>query len=243
MAGIEQIPPRDIARRGAVFLDFDGTLVDIAPTPEAIKVPPELPGLLAHLARTTGGATALLSGRTIDALDRYLSPTRLAAAGEHGAVLRRDGAGRAEREAHLAVPEAWLAAAEVLAASRPGAILERKPVGFTLHARGCPEALPGFVDALSAMVAVDHRFALLNAHMAVELRPAGTDKGRALAAFMAQPPFAGRVPVFVGDDVTDEDAIAAALALGGIGLRVDEAFGSPGGVRAWLAAIVAEGEA
>ncbi|WP_291296937.1 trehalose-phosphatase [Elioraea sp.] len=243
MAGIEQIPPRDIARRGAVFLDFDGTLVEIAPTPEAIRVPPELPGLLALLARTTEGATAILSGRTIETLDRFLSPTRLAAAGEHGAVLRRVGEGKAERQAHLAVPEAWLADAEVLAASRPGAILERKPVGFTLHARGCPEALPAFVDALSAMVAADNRFALLRAHMAVELRPAGTDKGRALMALMAQPPFAGRVPIFVGDDVTDEDAISAALALGGIGLRVADAFGGPEGVRAWLARIVAEGEA
>jgi trehalose 6-phosphate phosphatase len=243
MAGIDQIPPRDIARRGAVFLDFDGTLVDIAPTPEAIRVPPGLPPLLAQLARTTGGATALLSGRTIEALDRFLMPTRLAAAGEHGAVLRRNGNGARERQAHLAVPPAWLAAAEVMVASRPGAILERKPAGFTLHARACPGALPAFVDALSAMVAVDDRFALLHAHMAVELRPAGTDKGRALMALMEQPPFAGRVPVFVGDDVTDEDAISAALALGGIGLRVDEAFGSPDGVRAWLATIVAEAEA
>lgn len=243
MTGIDQITPRDIARRGAVFLDFDGTLVEIAPAPDAISVPPGLPGLLASLAETTGGATALISGRTIDALDRFLKPTRLAAAGEHGAVLRRDGGDQPTRQAHLAVPESWLAAAEIMAASRPGAILERKPAGFTLHARACPEALPGFVDALSAMVAVDDRFTLLHALMAVELRPAGTDKGRALTDLMAQPPFVGRVPVFVGDDVTDEDAIAAAVALGGIGLRVDEAFGSPEGVRAWLAAIVAEGEA
>jgi trehalose 6-phosphate phosphatase len=250
MSGIDEIPLRDIqlslrdiGRRGALFLDFDGTLVEIAPTPDAIAVPPSLPGLLEALSGLTGGATALLSGRTLEALDGFLAPARVAAAGEHGAVLRRSPASPPERHAGPEVPPAWIAAAEVLAASHPGALLERKPAGFTLHARACPEALPGFAEALGAMVAEDDRFALLPAHMAVEIRPASADKGRALEALMAAPPFAGRVPVFVGDDVTDEDAIAAARRLGGAGFRVAEAFGDPAGVRAWLTGIVAEGRA
>lgn len=241
MSGIVQIPPRDIARRGAVFLDFDGTLVEIAPRPDAIAVPPALPGLLEEVAAATGGATALLSGRTIDALDAFLAPARLAAAGGHGAELRRGPSSPLERHAAPGVPASWLAVAQALARSRPGAILERKPAGFTLHARACPDALGPFRDALAALVAEDGRFALLDAHMAVEIRPATADKGSALAALMAASPFAGRIPVFVGDDVTDEDAIEAAQGLGGVGLRVADAFGDPAGVRAWLAAIAAEG--
>jgi trehalose 6-phosphate phosphatase len=241
MSGIAQIPPRDIARRGAVFLDFDGTLVEIAPRPDAIVVPPTLPGLLERVAAATGGATALLSGRTIADLDAWLDPVRLAAAGGHGTELRRSPSSPLEHHAAPEVPASWLAVAEALAASRDGAILERKPAGFTLHARACPDALAPFRHALAALVAEDDRFDLLDAHMAVEVRPAGTDKGSALAALMAAPPFAGRRPVFVGDDVTDEDAIAAAQRLGGIGLRVAEAFGDPAGVRAWLSALAAEG--
>lgn len=231
------LSPRDMARRGAVFLDFDGTLVDIAPRPDAIIIPPDLPGLLARVAAATDGAAALLSGRTIATLDAFLSPVRLAAAGGHGAELRRGPDAPVEHHGGPALPPSWLAVAETLAASHHGAILERKPVGFTLHARACPEALPLFREALAVLVEGDARFSLLDAHMAVEVRPSGADKGAALDALMHAPPFAGRLPVFVGDDVTDEDAIVAARRLGGIGLRVDEAFGSPAGVRAWLGEI------
>lgn len=240
MSGIDEIPPRDIARRGALFLDFDGTLVDIAPTPDGITVPAGLPGLLTRLVERTRGATALISGRTVETLDRFLSPARLPAAGGHGAELRRTPGGPLEHAATPEVPGAWIALAEALAANHPGALFEQKPHGFTLHARGCPPALPGFAEALAELVSADRRFALLHAHMAVEIRPAGTDKGRALASLMRQPPFAGRVPFFVGDDVTDEDAIAAAESLGGRGFRVADHFGDPDGVRAWLEAIAAE---
>jgi trehalose 6-phosphate phosphatase len=241
MTGSEKMTPRDIARRGALFLDFDGTLVEIAPRPDAIAVAPGLPALLRAVSAATGGATALLSGRTIDTLDGFLAPARLAAAGGHGAELRRAPDAPLEHHAGPRLPPSWLAVAETLAASHRGAILECKPVGFTLHARGCPDALPLFAEALAALVRQDPHFSLLHAHMAVEVRPSGADKGVALTALMQAPPFSGRVPVFVGDDVTDEDAIAAARRLGGIGLRVDEAFGSPAGVRAWLGEIAAAG--
>jgi trehalose 6-phosphate phosphatase len=231
--------PFDIARRGALFLDFDGTLVEIAPRPDAIRVPPSLPPLLERLASVTQGATALLSGRTIAALDGFLAPARLAAAGGHGAELRRSPGGEIKRHPFPAIPHAWLTEAEALADAHPGAILERKPAGFTLHARLCPEALPLFAAAMAACVEGHAHFSLLHAHMAIEIRPSGADKGAALTALMQAPPFAGRIPVFIGDDVTDEDAIAAAESLGGVGLRVDESFGSPEGVRAWLGEIAA----
>lgn len=231
------MPPHEIVRRGALFLDFDGTLVEIAPRPDAIVVPPDLPGVLTCLAEATGGATALISGRTIETLDRFLAPARLAAAGGHGAEIRRAPAGEVEHHAGPALPPSWIREAEALAARHAGAILERKPRGLTLHARGCPEALLAFAAALGALVSGNPHFSLLDAHMAVEIRPSGADKGAALAALMAAPPFAGRVPLFIGDDVTDEDAIAAAARLGGEGARVAEAFGSPAGVRAWLATI------
>jgi len=240
MSGILPIPPREIARRAALFLDFDGTLVEIAPRPEAIAVPACLARLLGDLARASAGAVALLSGRPLEDLDRWLAPLRLAAAGGHGAELRRGADAPVERIAAPGLPRPWLAFAETLAASRPGAILERKPAGFALHARACPDALPAFRDALSALIAKDDSFRLLDAHMAVELLPRGADKGGALAALMEGPPFAGRIPVAIGDDVTDEDALAAARARGGFGLRVGEAFGGPAEVRAWLAGIVAE---
>jgi trehalose 6-phosphate phosphatase len=231
--------PRDIARCGALFLDFDGTLVKIAPRPDAISVPPSLPPLLERLASVTQGATALLSGRSIETLDAFVAPARLAAAGGHGAELRRSPDGPVERHDLPAIPHAWLTEAQALADAHPGAILERKPAGFTLHARLCPKVLPHFAACMAACVAGHPRFSLLHAHMAVEIRPAGVDKGSALAALMQAPPFASRIPVFIGDDVTDEDAIAAATRLGGVGLRVDEAFGSPEGVRAWLGEIAA----
>ena len=233
-------PPGDVLRRGALFLDFDGTLVEIAPTPDAVEVDPALPPLLAALHDRLGGALALVSGRPLGTLDAFLSPARLPAASEHGVVLRVIGDGEPKEVGVAAVPETWRAAAASLAASVPGAIYEPKPHGFALHARRAPEALLRFEAALRALIAGDDRFLLLSAHMAWEVKPRAADKGTAVAALMSRPPFSGRVPLFIGDDATDEDAIAAAVALGGTGLRVHETFGNPAGVRAWLAQLLDE---
>jgi trehalose 6-phosphate phosphatase len=220
-----------------LFLDFDGTLVEIAPTPDAVRVDPALPSVLTALHDRLGGALALISGRPLDTLDAFLGPARLPAASEHGVVLRVT-AGAAPEEVDVAsVPQSWRAQAEALAAAVPGAIYEPKRHGFALHARRAPAAMPRFESALRDLIAEDERFLLLPAHMAWEVKPRAADKGTALATLMDRAPFRGRTPVFVGDDVTDEAAIAAAEALGGVGLRVDEAFGDPAGVRAWLAAL------
>jgi trehalose 6-phosphate phosphatase len=232
--------PGEVLRRGALFLDFDGTLVEIAPTPDAVRVDPALPGVLAALHRHLAGALALISGRPLETLDAFLAPARLPAAAEHGVALRRHGDREPEHVDVPSVPAAWRAHAEALAAQVPGALYEPKRHGFALHARRVPEAMPRFEAALRALIADDERFLLLPAHMAWEVKPRAADKGTALAALMAGAPFRGRLPVFIGDDVTDEAAIAAAEALGGVGLRVDESFGDPAGVRAWLARLAEE---
>ena len=133
------------------------------------------------------------------------------------------------------------AAAERLAAAHPGVLLERKAKGFGLHFRAVPSAGPALREALSGLLADCRAFQLLSAHMLWEVRPAGVDKGGAVRALMRRAPFSGRLPVFIGDDVTDEDAIAAAEAMGGVGLRVAEAFGDAACVRAWLAATASAG--
>jgi trehalose 6-phosphate phosphatase len=231
----------EVLRRFAVFLDFDGTLVEIAPTPDAVRVDPSLPAMLTGLHDCLGGALAIVSGRPLATLDALLAPACLPAACEHGAVLRVATGGTVEAAEVPAVPEAWRRAAAALAASVPGAVYEAKPHGFALHARQAPAAMPRFEAALSDLIATDDRFLLLPAHMAWEVKPRAVDKGTAVATLMARAPFRGRTPLFVGDDVTDEAAIAAAEALGGVGLRVAETFGDPAGVRAWLAHLHEEG--
>ena len=127
---------------------------------------------------------------------------------------------------------------ELVAARHPGTLLEHKQRGFTLHYRTAPEHGESLQRGLEHMVSSRaDQFTLLPARMAWEIRPRGADKGTALAALMEQAPFAKRLPVFVGDDVTDEDAIEAARARGGAGLRVPDMFGDPAAVRAWLDAL------
>ena len=139
-------------------------------------------------------------------------------------------------------PPAWLDAAEHLAATHPGVLLERKARGFALHYRAVPAAGTALREGLARLLTGSQDFELLQAHLLWEVRPRGADKGKAVAALMDRAPFRGRLPVFLGDDVTDEDAIAAAAAMGGVGLRVQDAFGDAAGVRAWLQAIASNGD-
>ncbi len=226
--------------RAAFLLDFDGTLVDIAPTPEQVVVPAGLADALARLRDRVGGALAIVTGRPIAQIDALLPDIPYAVAGEHG------GASRHAPGAAVHVPplpellDGWREASEAIAASHPGTLLESKRHGFVLHYRTAPQHGTALHEVLSALIApADGRFRMLGAKMAWEIRPDGIDKGGAVRALMAHPPFAGRLPVFVGDDVTDEDGIAAAVALGGVGLRVPEAFGEPTDVRAWIARLAA----
>ncbi len=219
------------------MLDLDGTLLDIAPTPDAVVVAPGLMVTLVALRDALGGALAVVSGRTVAEVDALLPGVAQAVAGEHGGAMRPAPGAALERLDLPTAPEAWAEAAARHVACHPGALLERKRRGFVVHYRGAPEAGPALHEAVRALV--DARFEVMPASMAWEVRPLGADKGSAVRALAAMAPFAGRRPIFIGDDLTDEDGIVAARALGGAGLRVDAAFGTAGDVRAWLAASAA----
>jgi trehalose 6-phosphate phosphatase len=235
---LDELPPFD---RTALLLDVDGTLIDLAPRPDAVVVPPDLPDTLRRLRQRLGGALAVISGRPVETVDALLDAAPYAVAGEHGGAVRRAPGEPLERPDLPTPPEAWLNKAAQLAAANPGALLERKARGFALHYRAVPEAGPAFRDELAALLAGSPRFELLAGHMLWEVRPRGVDKGSAVRALMQRPPFANRLPLFIGDDVTDEDGMRVARAMGGAGLRVDAAFGEPEDVRQWLRAAADSG--
>lgn len=228
---IDPLPP---LAKSALLLDLDGTLLDMAPRPDAVVVPPGLLDTLCTLRDRLGGTLAVITGRTIDIVNSLLHEAPYAVAGEHGGAVRHAPGDHIERPDLPSLPEPWFEAAQRLAAAHPGAVLERKARGFALHYRGVPEAGPRFHAELSALLSASPDFELLPARMLWEVRPRGVDKGSAVRALMARAPFARRAPIFIGDDVTDEDGIRAARALGGAGLRVDAAFATPSGLRAWL---------
>lgn len=232
--------------RAALLLDLDGTLLDIAPTPDAVVVPPDLPRSLRRLRDLLDNAVAVVTGRPVEQIDALLPGIPFAVAGEHGGAIRHAPDGALERADLPTPPAEWRAQANQVAAGYPGVLIEEKARGFVLHYRAVPEIGPVLRQAMLSIMADPQRadgnnsFELMRAHMAWELKPRGADKGHAVRLIMAQPPFAGRTPIYIGDDVTDEDAMRAARAAGGEGYRVQDIFGDPAGVRAWLARL-AEG--
>ncbi|MCB8875681.1 trehalose-phosphatase [Acidisoma silvae] len=227
----------DLTPHSALFLDLDGTLLDIAERHDLVWVAPELPDVITRLATALGGAVAIVTGRPLSDVDRLLPLPGLAVAAEHGARLRRpDG----QIEAHAAdLPERgdWIGAVKASLHLWPGAFLEEKSVGFVVHYRQAPSHGPDIGQFLENLIApAGGRAEILPALMAFEIRAEGVGKGHAVRHLMADAPFAGRAPVFIGDDVTDEEGMAAAEALGGQGLHVHRVFdGEPASVRAWLA--------
>jgi len=226
-----------LPERACLLLDLDGTLIDIAPTPDSVLVPADLPGVLITLRDRMDGALAIISGRPISQIDALLPDVATAIAGEHGYAVRHQRGGVIDCADVVAVPDGFLAESEALVARYPGAILERKARGFVLHFRLAPAAGPVFAASLQAMLVDWPHHRVASAHMAWEVKPVGIDKGRAVREIMAEAPFAGRVPVFIGDDATDEDGMAVARAMGGLGLRVQEHFNDAAGVRRWLAGL------
>jgi trehalose 6-phosphate phosphatase len=215
------VPPLD--PRSALFLDVDGTLLEIAPRPELVQVPDGLPSLMIRLSAQREGALALISGRPLAQLDRLFEPWQGAAAGLHGLERRRadgilDCVLDGDSSAALDRLRPRFAA---LAADGTGLILEDKGGTLALHYRAAPQREP----EIRAAVEVLHRemasvLRLITGKMVVEFQPRSADKGRAIAAFLAEPPFLGRPPVFVGDDTTDEDGFAEIRRRGGIAVRV-----------------------
>jgi trehalose 6-phosphate phosphatase len=228
--------PPDLDRTNALFLDLDGTLIEIAATPESVVVPANLPGLLAGLQALLGGAVAIVTGRSLKVVDSLLAQFSATAAGEHGAALRYPDGRIEEMPKGKAVPEAWRQALEAAAERWPGVLVEPKPHGVAVHYRLVPERGNDVWRLVRALVPEDHPwFRLIPAREAVEIGPRATSKGRAVERLMVHPPFRGRRPIFVGDDFTDEAGMEAARQFGGEGLRVAEVFGGePAAVRAWL---------
>jgi trehalose 6-phosphate phosphatase len=229
------VPP-DLDRTNALFLDLDGTLLEIAPTPESVVVPPGLPPLLINLHTLLGGAVAIVTGRSMSVIDKLLAPFASSAAGEHGVALRYEDGSIEDMPRDTAVPESWREALKAAAERWPGVLVEPKSHGVAVHYRLVPERSNDVWRMVRALVPQDHSaFRLIPAREAVEIGPRAASKGYAVERLMARLPFRGRRPIYIGDDFTDEAGMEAARQFGGEGLRVAEVFGGdPAAVRAWL---------
>jgi len=215
--------PGDVARAAepiALFLDFDGTLVEIAPSPEDVQLDRRVAPALDNLRQQLGGALALVSGRPIAFLDEMLTPHQFDIAGLHGAQIRLGGELRSQSE----TPDHMREAVRDLvrfANSHVGIIVEDKRLSAALHWRLAPELKD---EALELMRAVQTKLGpgvrLQEGKSVAELVPAGASKGSAIAWLMATPSYAGRRPVFIGDDITDEDGFEAVNAMGGLSIRI-----------------------
>ncbi len=211
------LPPTRLTRP-ALFLDMDGVLAPLAETPDAVVPHPERTAALKAAADRLGHRVAIISGRTIAEIDRIAEASTASASGVHGLERRRADGSLHRAEASPAVRDA-VAAFEDFARKRPGIIVEDKAVSAGLHYRGAPGHEAEVLD-LAARLADETGLALQAGNLVVELKTPGSSKGTALEAFMREPPFAGAVPVMLGDDLTDEDGFRAAEALGGFGVLV-----------------------
>lgn len=228
----------------ALFLDIDGTLLDLAATPDLVVVPSDLLGALSRVAFTLGGALALVSGRPIADIDALFRPLQLPAAGIHGLELRPDG--RPPRRRASSMDEEQRRKLSATAHGLDGVIVEDKVYSVALHFRLAPDVRETLRRRLELVLAgPDFKdFDLRPGKMLWEVRRKGIDKGRAVEALMAEPPFAGRIPVFIGDDETDLDGFAGARRVGGFALPVGDTipghgrgFGAPADVRVWIASL------
>jgi trehalose 6-phosphate phosphatase len=238
-------PPRADAAALALFVDVDGTLLDLAVRPDAVVVDATLPSTLKRLRTRLGGALAPISGRTLRDVDALLDSDG-AAAGLHGAELRGPNGVSLATPAMPYGLDAARARAIQAAASSPGVLVEDKGGAIALHYREAPDAeLDVHRAAIAMLGAAGNGYELLHGKLVIELKPAGADKGTAVAALMRIAPFAGRTPWMVGDDLTDEAAFAEVNADGGVSIIVGErrptvaryALAGPAAARAWLAAL------
>ena len=234
------MPP--FQRNWAFFLDIDGTLLEIAETPDAVEANRSELALVGKLSRAAGAAVALISGRSLHVIDQLFSPLVLPAAGQHG-VERRDAGGTRHRY-RFPVNALKPAAGGIrsFAARHQGLVFEDKGASVALHYRLAPQLAAAAQRAVrEAAEPLGDQVEVQGGKMVVELKPAGCDKGKAIEAFMQEPPFAGRVPVFLGDDVTDEYGFRVVNRLEGHSVKVGEGpsaarwrLQDPAAARAWL---------
>lgn len=233
---MDMLKAPEIERHWALFLDLDGTLLDIALTPDKVVIPPRLIDALERVGAALNGALAVVSGRRLADVDRMLSPLRLPVAAEHGAVIRLSSGIVDSVAAERRPPPQW--AAQLRDATRDwnGILVEEKTYSIAIHYRLAPYRKNAVKHlAMSLVRGAPQEFELLAAKEALEVRPKGITKGRAVQMLIETDPFRARQPVFVGDDVTDEDGMEVATRYGGFGLNVGAVFGGkPPAVREWL---------
>lgn len=241
---MECVPP--FAPDWCFFLDVDGTLVDIAERPALVLVDASLQNLLQRLAAQTKGAVALISGRSLADIDSLFSAVRLPAAGQHG-LERRDILGNIHvfQYAEQVLRHATLDL-EKLAAQYPALELEHKGMAVAMHYRRAPHLAPVVASAMQELLdRLGEGYELLQGKMVFEVKPDAKNKGTAVAEFMQEDPFKGRIPVYIGDDTTDESAFKVVNKLRGHTLKVGDGATQAHGrladanaVRAWLMAFV-----
>ena len=233
----------------ALFLDLDGTLAAIEPRPEDVGPEAWRTDLLRHLGERLNGRLAVISGRSLEEVDRILEGAVVSVAAVHGLVRRRP-----DELIEQSSPDPALNAVrerlQALCADHAGLTLEDKDLSLSVHYRQAPE-LAATVQLAAEAICAGTGLKLQLGHMVVEVRTPGPDKGGAVRAFMREPPFKGAVPVFVGDDLTDEDGFRAARALGGVSVLVgsprataaDMRLEDVAAVRGWLEASLMQGAA
>lgn len=228
--------------RQAILLDIDGTLLDLAPTPAGVLVPSSLQTALLKLWKWTGGALALVSGRTLTDIDRVFAPVELPAIGGHGAEIRPSVGGEKAVARPLPLVDERLRR-RVLEFAGGGILIEDKGHSLAIHYRLAPERGPSLRMAVAQATAelASGTYEILPGKAVIEIKPTGFNKGSAVLELMEIPPFRGREPVFVGDDVTDESVFAILPEVKGTGLSVGRemagaagVFEQPAGVRQWL---------
>jgi trehalose 6-phosphate phosphatase len=244
-------PPVADLRRWAILLDIDGSILDIAPSPRQVSVPRELRRTLVRLGELTDGAVALVSGRTINDIDLIFAPLRLAAIGVHGAEMRISGDAEVQMRARP-LSNALKRKLAGAAGMTPGVLVEDKGYSLALHYRQTPEKGPELLEAVAQICvnAPAEPVEILQGKLVVDIKPAGINKGIAVSDLMRQAPFAGRLPIFIGDDTTDLPVFSTipkfggqAYSVGGIVAKVDGHFDRPATVRSWLARIATQSAA
>ncbi|WP_409560403.1 trehalose-phosphatase [Hyphomicrobium sp. MC8b] len=233
----------------AIFLDIDGTLLDVALTPSTVHVPAILPDLISSLSQRLAGAVAIITGRPLMEADRLLSPSKFIGAGVHGGQMRLADDGEIETLTPSFDPELQ-AAIKKIVHELPGVVFEDKGSGIALHYRLVPDMQQPLTDLLEALLPLyPNQFKICGGRKVVEILPVGFSKGRALRRIASLPQFANKTPVMLGDDISDIDAFQAAEDLSGFGLKVagenfskDEAsFQGPADVLNWLQMLAGTG--
>ena len=233
--------PRFDERTSALLLDIDGTLLDIAPTPDSVSVPAELVRAIDTIYKRNSGAVAFVSGRQIEAMDRLFAPLILPAIGCHGGEIRAETKGGVQRQALL--PDSVRQRISDIVMKTQGVRVEDKGLSLALHFRSAPEAGPELRRALEGERALlaSADLTLLGGKSVIEIKPNWFNKGTGVADLLRHKPFSTRTPIFIGDDETDEDVIHLLRELGGTGYGVGRelpgtvfTFESPSHVRSWL---------